>query len=99
MMHFSNTTTVIHSDSQGSIALSKNPEHHARSKHIDIRHHFIREQVAANHISLQSMPTEDMLADAGLCIDLSRGQVLVQVWINLTSLVSLRLDLATWTFA
>ena len=56
-------TTVIHSDSQGSIALSKNPEHHARSKHIDIRHHFIREQVAANHISLQYMPTEDMLAD------------------------------------
>ena len=50
-------TTVIYSDSQGSIALSKNPEHHARSKHIDIRHHFIREQVAANRISLQYMPT------------------------------------------
>jgi transposase InsO family protein len=56
-------TTVIHTDSQGSIALSKNPEHHARSKHIDIRHHFIREQVVANHISLQYVPTEDMLAD------------------------------------
>ena len=55
--------TVIHTDSQGSIALSKNPEHHARSKHIDIRHHFIREQVVANHISLQYVPTEDMLAD------------------------------------
>ena len=69
--------TVIHTDSQGSIALSKNPEHHARSKHIDIvmngcsllrhfvdrRHHFIREQVVANHISLQYVPTEDMLAN------------------------------------
>jgi hypothetical protein len=66
-------TTVIHSDSQGSIALSKNPEHHARSNHIDIRHHFIREQVAANHISLQYMPTEDMLADV-MTKPLSRDQ-------------------------
>jgi hypothetical protein len=56
-------TTIIHSDSQGSIALSKNPEHHARSKHIDIRHHFVREQVAAGTITLQYIPTEDMLAD------------------------------------
>jgi transposase InsO family protein len=66
-------TTVIHSDSQGSIALSKNPEHHARSKHIDIRHHFIREQVVANHISLQYLPTEDMLADV-MTKPLSRDQ-------------------------
>jgi transposase InsO family protein len=56
-------TTVIHSDSQGSIALSKNPEHHARSKHIDIRHHFVREQVAAGTVALQYVPTEEMLAD------------------------------------
>jgi hypothetical protein len=66
-------TTIIHSDSQGSIALSKNPEHHARSKHIDIRHHFIREQVVANHISLQYMSTEDMLADV-MTKPLSRDQ-------------------------
>jgi hypothetical protein len=56
-------TTTIHSDSQGSIALSKNPEHHARSKHIDIQHHFVREQVAAGTISLLYIPTEDMIAD------------------------------------
>jgi transposase InsO family protein len=56
-------TTVIHSDSQGSIALSKNPEHHARSKHIDIRHHFVREQVAAGTVALQYVPTHDMIAD------------------------------------
>jgi transposase InsO family protein len=56
-------TTIIHSDSQGSIALSKNPEHHARSKHIDIRHHFVREQVAAGTVALQYVPTHDMIAD------------------------------------
>ena len=55
--------TVIHSDSQGSIALTKNPEHHARSKHIDIRHHFVREQVAVGTITVDYVPTEDMVAD------------------------------------
>lgn len=34
--------TVIYSDSQGSMALAKNPEHHERTKHIDIQYHFIR---------------------------------------------------------
>ena len=55
--------TVIHSDSQGSIALTKNPEHHARSKHIDIRHHFVREQVAVGTIAVDYVPTEEMVAD------------------------------------
>lgn len=56
-------TTTIYSDSQGSIALSKNPEHHGRSKHIDIRHHFVREQVVAGVVALQYVPTEEMMAD------------------------------------
>jgi hypothetical protein len=55
--------TIIHSDSQGSIALTKNPEHHARSKHIDIRHHFVREQVAVGTITVDYVPTEEMVAD------------------------------------
>ena len=58
-----NAATTIYSDSQGSIALSKNPEHHGRSKHIDIRHHFVREQVAAGTVKLEYVPTEAMLAD------------------------------------
>ena len=61
--HDTSRPTVLRSDSQGSIALSKNPEHHARSKHIDIRHHFVREQVALGTVTLLYIPTEDMLAD------------------------------------
>jgi hypothetical protein len=61
-MHLTSATTLC-SDSQGSIALSRNPEHHARSKHIDIRHHFVREQVAAGTVTLQYVPTENMAAD------------------------------------
>ena len=35
----------IYEDNQGSIALAKNPQFHKRTKHIDIRYHFVREKV------------------------------------------------------
>jgi transposase InsO family protein len=54
---------TIFSDSQGSIALAKNPEFHARTKHIEIKHHFIRERVQDGIIRLEYIPTNDMLAD------------------------------------
>ena len=50
-------------DNQGAMALSKNPVGHARTKHIDIRHHFIREAVAEKVVTLQYCPSEDMVAD------------------------------------
>jgi hypothetical protein len=55
--------TLIYSDSQGSIALAKNPDHHDRTKHIDLRYHFIREQLAARAIRTDFIGTELMLAD------------------------------------
>jgi hypothetical protein len=55
--------TVIHADNQGCIALAKNPVSHSRAKHIDIRHHFIRERVEHREIELQYVSTKDMLAD------------------------------------
>ncbi|KAF0775095.1 hypothetical protein AaE_001205, partial [Aphanomyces astaci] len=54
---------TIWEDNQGSIALAKNPEHHRRTKHIDIRYHFIREKVASADIELKYCPTSDMIAD------------------------------------
>jgi hypothetical protein len=38
-------TTVIHCDNQSCVNLSKNSMFHDRSKHIDMRYHFIREMV------------------------------------------------------
>jgi len=32
---------VIRCDNQGAISLTKNPTHHARTKHIDVQHHFV----------------------------------------------------------
>ena len=55
--------TTIYKDSQGAIALGKNPEHHKRTKHIDIQHHYVREQVAAGTVVSHYISTDDMLAD------------------------------------
>ena len=55
--------TPIHVDNQGAIALTKNPELHARTKHIDIRYHFIRYVIEEGKIRLTYCPTEDMTAD------------------------------------
>jgi len=55
--------TTIQCDSQGAIALAKNPEHHQRSKHIDLRYHFVREQVTGGVITLDYASTSDMMAD------------------------------------
>ena len=45
------------------VKLVNNLVQHSRTKHIDIRHHFLRDHVAKNDISLESVRTEDQLAD------------------------------------
>ena len=55
--------TVIYEDNQGCIALSENPMFHKRTKHIDIRYHFIRERVASGEVVLKYVATEHQLAD------------------------------------
>lgn len=56
-------SNIIYGDNQGSIALANNPEYHARTKHIDIQYHFIRECVQNNKVALKYCPTADMVAD------------------------------------
>jgi len=55
--------TPLHSDSQSAIALTKDGSYHARTKHIDIRYHFIRFVVDNGSLRLLYCPTEDMVAD------------------------------------
>ena len=55
--------TIIFQDNQGCIALAKNPVYHARTKHIDIKFHFLREKVLDEVIALEYKPTEEMIAD------------------------------------
>lgn len=53
----------ILSDNQAACSLSNSPAISARSKHIDIRHHFLREHVQAGSFSTTWLPTADMPAD------------------------------------
>ena len=50
-------------DNTSAINISKNPVQHSRTKHIDIRHHFIRELVEDKLINLEYIQTERQLAD------------------------------------
>ena len=53
----------INGDNQGSLLLAKNPVINERSKHIDIKHHFIREKYDDGTIDLTYVPTNDNIAD------------------------------------
>lgn len=50
--------TDIYCNNQGAIALAKNPQFHARTKHIDIQHHFVRDKVSEGAVELQYVGTE-----------------------------------------
>ncbi|KAI0991940.1 hypothetical protein K3495_g16247, partial [Podosphaera aphanis] len=56
-------STRIYSDSQSSLALGENPELHQRTKHIDIKHHFIREHIDSGRVNARHMSTHEMVAD------------------------------------
>ena len=55
--------TSILCDNTSAICLSKNPIQHSRTKHIEIRHHFIRDHIQKGDIVLKFIPTENQLAD------------------------------------
>ena len=54
---------VVYEDNQACIAMTQNPQFHQRTKHIDIRHHYIRDLVRTGLIELVYCPTDKMVAD------------------------------------
>ena len=51
--------TMIYCDNQGCIQLSENPVFHDRSKHIEIRYHFIRDYVQRGAVTLHYISTDE----------------------------------------
>jgi hypothetical protein len=56
-------TIEINCDNQSTICIAKNPELHARSKHIDVRYHFIREKIENQEFVVKYQPSEELVAD------------------------------------
>ena len=59
----SNRANNVREDNQGAIAIARNPVSHSRTKHIDIKYHYIREAIQSEDIDLEYCPTEMMVAD------------------------------------
>ncbi|KAB2623459.1 hypothetical protein D8674_039277 [Pyrus ussuriensis x Pyrus communis] len=56
-------STTIYCDNVSAIKLSRNPVMHGRSKHIDVRYHFLRDLCKDGVIELQFCKSEDQVAD------------------------------------
>ena len=55
--------TTIYCDNLSSIQLAKNPVFHARTKHIEVHYHFVRERVLSGEVELQYVPTDRQPTD------------------------------------
>ena len=64
---------TIYGDNRGALALAKNPMYHARTKHVDIRYHFVREKVEEGLVKMDWIAGNFNLAD-GLTKPLSKAR-------------------------
>ncbi|PKU62682.1 Retrovirus-related Pol polyprotein from transposon TNT 1-94 [Dendrobium catenatum] len=57
------SSTVIYCDNTSAMAIAKNPVFHARTKHVEIDYHFIRQQISSGQIALEHISSTDQIAD------------------------------------
>ena len=55
--------TTVYKDNQSAIVMLKIPQFYGRAKHIDIKYHYVREQVNSGSVKLVYCPTNEMTAD------------------------------------
>ena len=66
-------------DNESAINLANNPISHSRTKHIDIRHHFLRDHEAKGDIKIRHVSTKKQLANSPLGLLMSQGFMLCAV--------------------
>ena len=54
---------TVHCDSMTALAYAKDSKYHGRTKHIDIRYHYIRDMVAHNEVVLKHISTSLIIVD------------------------------------
>ena len=59
----SNTGSVVYGDNQSAIAVTKNGVRSDRTKHVDIKYHFVTESVERGEVQLKWVPTTEQQAD------------------------------------
>ncbi|KAL2525901.1 Reverse transcriptase Ty1/copia-type domain-containing protein [Abeliophyllum distichum] len=64
-LNFLNENAMTFTDSQSALMLCKNPVYHERSKHIEVKYHFIMEKLAFGEFKLLKIATDDNHADVG----------------------------------
>jgi len=55
--------STLKMDNQSAITVSKNPEHHGRMKHLDLRLYWLRDKVEHGMLTPDFIPTGEMIAD------------------------------------
>ena len=55
--------STLHMDNQSAIQVAKNPEHHGRMKHLDLRYYWLRDAVDKGTLGIDYVPTDSMVAD------------------------------------
>ena len=80
---FPNLPLKISADNQGAQALARNPEFHAKAKHIQLSMHFQREKIENGQVELVHVATEEQAAD-GLTKPLDQAKF--KRWVGLLNL-------------
>lgn len=54
---------TLYYDSMMTLAYAKNPKYHGKTKHIEIRYHFIKDMTMQNEVILKHIHTNEMFVD------------------------------------
>ena len=63
MLYEVDNAVQIKCDNENAIKLASNPVFHARTKHIEVHYHFLREKVLKKEVELLGVRTNDQVAD------------------------------------